>query len=173
MPSLRSCFSGVRPPAVALVPAVVAFGIASGPATAKASGASANLATSDANPQRLVEVGMPTTFTVTVTNDGQSTANNVTVTDTWPNTPSGFGGISVTGPVPVSCITPPVTRMLIYGAQRVVTCSTSSLPSGQSVVIHLTLICAGITGHGVLIDGATATSTNSASSGASASIYWI
>ena len=73
MPSLRSCLSGVRPRAVALVPAVVAIAFAAAPATAGAAGASADLATTIGN---LFAFNPVAGFTVTVTNNGPSAAQN-------------------------------------------------------------------------------------------------
>jgi hypothetical protein len=151
MTSLRSRFSGVRPLAVALVTAVVAF--AAGPATAGAAADSADLATTISNVRVFSSVA---TFTVTVTNNGPSTAQSVTITGSW----YGGGGFWVfaglTATAGVSCTTPPIG---IYPLEkRVVTCSTSSLGSGQSVMLNLRLNPTLFTGRGGVTDTATAAS---------------
>ncbi len=95
-------------------------------------------------------------FTVTVTNNGPSTAQDVTVADSW--TGGGFwafGGLQATAPAGVSRTTPALGKPL---APRVVTCSVSSLGSGKSIVLGLTLRPLLFTGRGGVTDSATAAS---------------
>jgi large repetitive protein len=117
--------------------------------------ATADLATTVTNPGGQGIAGLTTVFTVTVTNQGPSTAPDVTVTDNWSGM-SEFYGVQPTAPAGVSCTTPPIGKLL---APRVVTCTTSSLGPGQSVVIGLVLRVETLFARALLQNTATATST--------------
>jgi hypothetical protein len=134
---------------------VVAIAFAAAPATAGAAGASADLATTIGNVFAFNPVAG---FTVTVTNNGPSVAQNVTVTDSWYGGGGfwEFGGLGVKAPVGVSCTTPPLGNEPL--APRVVTCTASSLGSRQSIVLQLALRPILFTGRGAVTDTATAAS---------------
>ena len=158
-----------------LVPAVVAVAFAVGPAVSTAGATtapSADLATTISN---VIAFNTTASFTVTVTNHGPSTAQNVTITDSWYGGGGfwEFGGLTATAGV--SCTTPPIGNYPLE--KRVVTCSTSSLGSGQSVVLSLRLNPILFTGRGGVTDTATAASAtpdpNSANNTASVFVTTI
>ena len=124
MPTLRSRFSRVRPPAVALVPAVVGLVFAAAPATAGAA-ASADVAVSHPS-------------YVAVRNNGPSTAYNVNVTYNWAGgwdyTLVRFYSFSTNNEVPISCVTPPRYSFSRNGG---VTCTMPSLGPGQQEALYL------------------------------------
>jgi hypothetical protein len=130
---------------------IAALGCGFGATGAQAT-ASADLATTIGN---VWAFGAGTEFTVTVANNGPSAAQNVTVTDSWRGGGGFwvFGGLLVKTPAGVSCVTP-AARSLV----RVVTCSLSSLASGQSIVLRLGLSPTLFTGSGAVFDSATAAS---------------
>jgi hypothetical protein len=128
-------------------------------AVSGALGASAPAATADPTPTPSADLATTVSgaaffggasATVTVTNNGPSAAQNVTVTDTW-RAGSAFTKFQGMGrPAGVSCTT------VASIATGTATCSMPSLGSGQSTVLHLALGFYPFTGRGTLFDSATA-----------------
>jgi hypothetical protein len=71
-------------------------------------------------------VSVPEVFTITVTNQGPDTAQNVAMSDA-----TIFQGVTATAPAGVSCTTPP------YNTLGTTTCTTPSLERGQVMTISL------------------------------------
>jgi Domain of unknown function DUF11 len=153
MPTLRSRFSGVCPPAVALVPVVVAVAFAAGPAvsTAGATAVSADVSVSYAG------------YTA-VRNNGPSTAYNVKVTESWSQSFGGglarFWGLSTNNEVPASCVTPSVYSVVFPNGSAAVTCTMPSLGPGQQEAIYARWEVGSLLGKAAAVTF-TATSTSS------------
>jgi uncharacterized repeat protein (TIGR01451 family) len=136
---------GIRPTAVALVPAVVALAIVAGqPPTAGATVPSADLATTvtpfNVGPHAVV--GAAIGYRITVMNNGPDPASDVVLTDSvnpsmWSRYPTRFYCVGVgvlCSPLPstVSCTPPPPTS-----TPGTATCTTGSLSPGTSVTISV------------------------------------
>ena len=145
MPSRRSRLLGIRPTAVAIVPAVVALAIVAGQApTAGATVPSADLATTitpfNVGPHAVV--GATIGYRITVTNTGSDPASDVVLTDSvnpsmWSRYPTRFSCVGMgvlCSPLPstVSCTPPPPTS-----TPGTATCTTGSLAPRASVTINV------------------------------------
>ena len=169
MPSRRSRLLGIRPTAVAIVPAVVALAIAVGqPPTAGATVPSADLATTvtpfNVGPHAVV--GATIGYRITVTNTGSDPASDVVLTDSvnpsmWSRYPTRFSCVGMgvlCSPLPstVSCTPPRPTS-----TPGTATCTTGSLFPGTSVTINVGVYVGFYFPHQLICDTASVTSSTS------------
>jgi hypothetical protein len=128
MTTRHSRFSGVRLPAVALVPAVIAAAFAAGPAVAGAA----------TSPSADLAVGWTAARDAFVVNNGQSTAYNVQVTERL--TASTNGGFVLLRHLSTSAC--------VEGAFLRLNCTWPSLAPGHVVVIYARFEAGSLEGKG-------------------------
>ena len=115
---------------------------------------SADLAVTISDAPDPVTAGAGVTYTITLTNTGPSDASMVTLSDTLP-TGTTFADIAVSAEG-WTCAAPPA------GSSGTVTCSGSALPSGDSVLVTLSVdVAANVAGGTVLTNTVTAASSTS------------
>ncbi|HEV8631952.1 MAG TPA: DUF11 domain-containing protein [Thermoanaerobaculia bacterium] len=138
---------GRRPRVVAALASLLLLA-AVAPAAAQQGSAALSLVKMDAPDP--VTAGDPLTYTITVSNEGPSDADTVTLVDTLP---AGTVFASLSPPAGWSCTTPPV------GSGGSVSCSLATLPPGSAVFTLVVTVDPSLAAGTVITNTATVSST--------------